>query len=456
MSAAIVTKDVIVSVDVGIRNLSVCVVAVEENNIVDVLEWCIVDLTGDSDQSVSNDQHVNNNVIQPRKQCEHCIVRNNSEHAAVGKKRGRTPSSVRTCGKVAHFMIGDKIQSTQPLDVKYKYLCATHVDTALQATICDSSLTALHELHWKNTLATWLNHQTKPALLEIVQHLLPHVKLLCSCDDNYEHKTKAILAKQILEWMPLMPVSLSHRKKWQQQQTKQLAKKSKTNATELPLDVKAFQLWNRFDRLFFLDGTTNIRFPNLKTVVVENQMGPTAVRMVAVQALVFMYCSMRFPQTVSIQAVSSVHKLAFITQYFQPVAADATAAAPLDNVEVEEEVEVEVEVEEEVEEEEAVAVQDSKTNDEDVAQTNKRRRQEYNNRKQVSVWATKALLLETLKTPPVKSLFPFAINVSACWVDFFSKVHKKRDDLADSFLQVVWYVYNKQAATTVTETAIAV
>jgi len=168
-------------------------------------------------------------------------------------------------------------------------------------------------------------------------------------------------------------------------------KAAQVNASNVDLITVGRNIQKKFDAVF--DSISH----EITHVVIENQISPIANRMKTIQGMVAQYFIMKNP-SIMIEFVSSSNKL-------KTVASSAVA-------------EEEEEEKEEEEKEEEAAGQDEET----ATGTTKIKKLDYAGRKKKGV----SICLELLKDD----------NVMTSYL----KTHKKKDDLADAFLQGIWYM----------------
>jgi len=162
-------------------------------------------------------------------------------------------------------------------------------------------------------------------------------------------------------------------------------KAAQVNASNVDLITVGRNIQKKFDAAF--DSISH----EITHVVIENQISPIANRMKTIQGMVAQYFIMKNP-SIMIEFVSSSNKLKTV----------ATSAAAVSSEEEEEE------------EEDPVPVQDEET-------TNTKKL-DYAGRKKKGV----SICLELLKDDNAMTSY--------------FKTHKKKDDLADAFLQGIWYM----------------
>ena len=128
--------------------------------------------------------------------------------------------------------------------------------------------------------------------------------------------------------------------------------------------------------------THNISITDISNIIIENQIGPLAIRMKSIQALLTMYFV--FNNNDNITYINSSNKL----KYF-----------------------------------------DDKNNS-------------YKDRKKNSILITELLLNNNFENFTNEKLNKYKINIlSETWLNYF-KINKKKDDLADCFLQLLYFIIN--------------
>ena len=139
------------------------------------------------------------------------------------------------------------------------------------------------------------------------------------------------------------------------------------------------ELNNYFDNI---KKTYNIFITDISNIIIENQIGPLAIRMKSIQALLTMYFV--FNNNNNIIYINSSNKL----KYFD----------------------------------------DKNTS--------------YKDRKKKGIIITELLLNNNFKNFTNEKLNKYKINIfSELWINYF-KINKKRDDLADCFLQLLYFIIN--------------
>jgi len=155
-----------------------------------------------------------------------------------------------------------------------------------------------------------------------------------------------------------------------------------TNSNKVDIISIGKNIKKKFDDIF----TTNNTYDNIDVILIENQISPIANRMKTIQGMVAQYFIMKnsTQQQQHIEFVSSFNKLKDVTNQ-NTITITHT--------------------------------QDDKTE-----------KSKYNDRKKLGI----STCLENLEKT----------NSNDEWIQFFKK-HGKKDDLADCFLQGIWYIKNK-------------
>lgn len=154
-----------------------------------------------------------------------------------------------------------------------------------------------------------------------------------------------------------------------------------TNSNKVDIISIGKNIKKKFDEIF----TTNNTYNNIDVILIENQISPIANRMKTIQGMVAQYFIMKnsTQQQQHIEFVSSFNKLKDVT---------------------------------------------NKTTSITHTQDDKTEKSKYNDRKKLGI----VTCLENLEKT----------HDNNEWITFFSK-HSKKDDLADCFLQGIWYIKNK-------------
>lgn len=154
-----------------------------------------------------------------------------------------------------------------------------------------------------------------------------------------------------------------------------------TNSNKVDIISIGKNIKKKFDEIF----TTNNTYNNIDVILIENQISPIANRMKTIQGMVAQYFIMKnsTQQQQHIEFVSSFNKLKDVTNTTTSI----------------------------------THTQDDKTE-----------KSKYNDRKKLGI----VTCLENLEKT----------HDNNEWISFFSK-HSKRDDLADCFLQGIWYIKNR-------------
>lgn len=157
-----------------------------------------------------------------------------------------------------------------------------------------------------------------------------------------------------------------------------------TNSNKVDIISIGKNIKKKFDNIFTINNT----YDNIDVILIENQISPIANRMKTIQGMVAQYFIMKSSsshQQQHIEFVSSFNKLKGVT--------NNNTLNTLNNT------------------------QDEKTE-----------KAKYNDRKKLGI----STCLENLEKT----------HINDEWVKFFAK-HNKKDDLADCFLQGIWYIKNR-------------
>jgi hypothetical protein len=154
-----------------------------------------------------------------------------------------------------------------------------------------------------------------------------------------------------------------------------------TNSNKVDIISIGKNIKKKFDEIFI----TNNTYDNIDVILIENQISPIANRMKTIQGMVAQYFIMKSSTShqQDIKFVSSFNKLKDVT---------------------------------------------NKTTSITHTQDDKTEKSKYNDRKKLGI----VTCLENLEKT----------HDNNEWITFFSK-HSKKDDLADCFLQGIWYIKNK-------------
>jgi hypothetical protein len=169
-----------------------------------------------------------------------------------------------------------------------------------------------------------------------------------------------------------------------------------TNSNKVDIISIGKNIKKKFDEIF----TTNGVYNNIDVILIENQISPIANRMKTIQGMVAQYFIMKSStqsQTQNqqlIEFVSSFNKLKEVSK--TPFVQDDKPEKP--------------------------------DKPEKLEKTEKTDKAKYNDRKKLGI----STCLENLEKT----------HINDEWVKFFNK-HSKRDDLADCFLQGIWYIKNR-------------
>ena len=208
-------------------------------------------------------------------------------------------------------------------------------------------------------------------------------------------------------------IQFPDQKEEQKQQLQQIQKKNKNplqQASTVSLVFVGYSLMKQFDELFY-NGSND----QIDAVVIENQISPIANRMKTVQGMITQYFLMRGVDKEHIIYFSSVQKLKVAPYHF--IFHDASENPPGDD---------------------ADEVDDIQT---------------YDDRKKAGVACVRKILVGSVSSGSGSGSgsgsSPFTIQsnecthstakLCSCWLHRFES-HKKKDDMADSFLQGLSYI----------------
>jgi hypothetical protein len=204
-----------------------------------------------------------------------------------------------------------------------------------------------------------------------------------------------------------------------EEQKQQIQKKNKnlsqTQASTVSLVFVGYSLMKQFDELFYNENCPDQNKNKIDAVVIENQISPIANRMKTVQGMITQYFLMRGVDKDHIIYFSSVQKLKVAPYHF--IFHDTSEKNPGDD--------------------DADEVDDIQT---------------YDDRKKAGVACVRKILAGSSTTSSSitgSGSSPFTIRsnecthssvkLCSCWLHRFES-HKKKDDMADSFLQGLSYI----------------
>jgi hypothetical protein len=202
-------------------------------------------------------------------------------------------------------------------------------------------------------------------------------------------------------------IQFPDQKEEQKQQLQQIQKKNKNplqQASTVSLVFVGYSLMKQFDELFY-NGSND----QIDAVVIENQISPIANRMKTVQGMITQYFLMHGVDKEHIIYFSSVQKLKVAPYHF--IFHDTSEKNPGDD---------------------ADEVDDIQT---------------YDDRKKAGVACVRKILVGSVSSGSGSSPFTIQSNecthstakLCSCWLHRFES-HKKKDDMADSFLQGLSYI----------------
>ena len=198
----------------------------------------------------------------------------------------------------------------------------------------------------------------------------------------------------------------------QKQQTQKKNKNlSQTQASTVSLVFVGYSLMKQFDELFYNENCLDQNKIKIDAVVIENQISPIANRMKTVQGMITQYFLMRGVDKDHIIYFSSVQKLKVAPYHF--IFHDTSEKNNADD---------------------ADEVDDIQT---------------YDDRKKAGVACVRKILAGSSTTASTTGSSPFTIQsnecthstakLCSCWLHRFES-HKKKDDMAYSFLQGLSYI----------------
>jgi hypothetical protein len=200
-------------------------------------------------------------------------------------------------------------------------------------------------------------------------------------------------------------IQFPDQKEEQKQQLQQLQKKNKNplqQASTVSLVFVGYSLMKQFDELFY-NGSND----QIDAVVIENQISPIANRMKTVQGMITQYFLMRGVDKEHIIYFSSVQKLKVAPYHFIFHDTSENLGDEVDDI------------------------------------------QTYDDRKKAGVACVRKILAGSVSSGSGSGSSPFTIQsnecthstakLCSCWLHRFES-HKKKDDMADSFLQGLSYI----------------
>ncbi len=313
----------LVSIDVGLKNLAIAVFDVEEKP-VKLYKWDVLNICSSEDMVPVGDEKMCNQKLKKRVLPD-------------------------CCGKKAKYQKNNT-----------HYYCSQHakkceyrmpVEECKQSVIKKKKLGELYAIAENNSI--------------------PHVK----------PSTKMVLGETIIEYFKTICL----------EPIEDVDQKPKPKTALLNLVVLGKNLMRRLD-VFFADVMSSIVH-----VVIENQISPIANRMKTLQGMISQYFIMRC-ENPSIHFISSANKL----KDFSSTSTD----------------------------EEETKKMDEQTG-EGEGEGEGKKEISYSDRKQMGIEKCRQMIIASFS------------NDNKKWVEHFES-HKKKDDLADSFLQGMWFITTKK------------
>jgi hypothetical protein len=244
----------------------------------------------------------------------------------------------------------------------------------------------------ENIIIPSLQKLTKKVLHSHINHIIQHKSILPI--QYIEEQKQVLLQLSQQEQNTQIPTDTLTTSSHQKTKTK---KTSPTLAKDMDLITIGFHLKSHLDALF-----PYLILSTIKVILIENQISPLASRMKTIQGMLTQYFIHRSNENdpLHIQYVSSKHKLDHFKQY-------------LFYLEQQEDI--------------------TDTNPTPKTKT-KTKTSTYTDRKHTSIYLTLQLLQTHPHNPENENE-----NTFHTWIELF-KQHKKKDDLADAFLQGLWYL----------------
>lgn len=378
-------QNVIISIDIGTVNLGVCVMAERLGNsgnsgnaiLVDanddpllnvthfIKKWFLINLvdnTSTANLSVDTSPvRASKSTVDkpPRQLCGSAALTERLQTICgdpASKKRTRSPID---CKRPAAFSLPIQLHNA-PAALCAKHAKQVHEDATIPFLFCNSDWVGSNYKKMKVG-------DMRGALARAYKSSEEHCRQVASL-------SKTVLVERMAEFtaahcmQPLNPT-----------RSKTHLRAGSVNGRTVHLTVVVRRIIEQFTAAFVHSGEFSDQDVNVTSVLIENQIGPKANRMMAIQSAVSMYFMMQFPQAV-VHSLSSRHKLAVASLVAPPVHANTT----------------------------------------------------HGDRKQTSEISTQLIL----------SKYPHIGGRAYTESWFASKLHPKKDDIADAFLQCVWFILN--------------
>lgn len=384
----------ILSIDVGIKNLSFCLLRLQQavqngqTRKIEILKWNTLNL---------NDS-IDTDVTSPVKESGECTC--------------------KTGCKLKPYYVYTQYTND---NIDIIYVCKRHYKTFVEPS----------RRVFDNKPPSYISKVLKTFTAENLREFCKEYSFSSTNDKDSEHQSATGNIKSVKQELKLKalavlrteyvyPISthasciymiqFPDQKEEQKQQLQQIQKKNKNpsqQASTVSLVFVGYSLMKQFDELFYNENCPD----QIDAVVIENQISPIANRMKTVQGMITQYFLMRGVDKDHIIYFSSVQKLKVAPYHF---IFHEACENPGDD--------------------DADEVDDIQT---------------YDDRKKAGVACVRKILLGSSTSSNSMTGSPFTIQskecthssakLCSCWLHRFES-HKKKDDMADSFLQGLSYV----------------
>ena len=393
----------ILSIDVGIKNLSFCLLRVHhqiagqtgQNREIEILKWNTLNLNDALNTDTSTD--INTDILVTTTVCT-CKIGCKLKPYYVYTQENNV---VYACKR--HYKM-----FLEPSRRVFENKPPSYISKVLKTFTAENLREFCKEYSFENTNANVSEDQSASGNVKTVkQELKMKALTILRTEYVYPISTHANCIS-ILQF----PEQKEYQKEYQKQQ---IQKKNKnllqTQASTVSLVFVGYSLMKQFDELFY-NGSND----QIDAVVIENQISPIANRMKTVQGMITQYFLMRGVDKEHIIYFSSVQKLKVAPYHF--IFHDTS--------------------EKNLGDDDADEVDDIQT---------------YDDRKKAGVACVRKILAGSSTTASTTASTtgpsPFTIQsnecthstakLCSCWLHRFES-HKKKDDMADSFLQGLSYI----------------
>ena len=384
----------ILSIDVGIKNLSFCLLRVHhqiagqtgQNREIEILKWNTLNLNDALNTDTSTD--INTDILVTTTVCT-CKIGCKLKPYYVYTQENNV---VYACKR--HYKM-----FLEPSRRVFDNKPPTYISKVLKTFTAENLRDFCKEYSFSSTNA---NENANEGNVKTVKQ---------------ELKMKALTALRTEYVYPISThancisiLQFPDQKDEQKQQLQQIQKKNKNplqQASTVSLVFVGYSLMKQFDELFY-NGSND----QIDAVVIENQISPIANRMKTVQGMITQYFLMRGVDKEHIIYFSSVQKLKVAPYHF--IFHDTS--------------------EKNLGDDDADEVDDIQT---------------YDDRKKAGVACVRKILAGSVSSGSGSGSGPFTIQsnecthstakLCSCWLHRFES-HKKKDDMADSFLQGLSYI----------------